>query len=108
MIASSIPLKTESGTGKQPPSTARGSTNDNRLSQFLKRIRKRARRWIFIDSISLIGLTVAVWFWGTLFLDWLIEPPPIVRLLAVGNTLPSNHYDCPKPARQKVACTATR
>ena len=84
MIASSIPLKTESGTGKQPPSTARGSTNDNRLSQFLKRIRKRARRWIFIDSISLIGLSVAVWFWGTLFLDWLIEPPPIVRLLAVG------------------------
>ena len=61
-----------------------GSTNDYKLSQFLKRIRKRARRWILVEAISLIGLSIAAWFWSTLLLDWLIEPPPVVRLLAIG------------------------
>ena len=84
MIASSIPLKTEPETGQQPRSKMHGSPNDYKLSQFLKRIRKRARRWIFIEAISLIGLSIAAWFWSTLLLDWLIEPPPVVRLLAVG------------------------
>ena len=84
MIASSIPLKTESETGKHPRSKMNGSTNDYKLSQFLKRIRKRARRWILIEAISLIGLSIAAWFWSTLLLDWLIEPPPVVRLLATG------------------------
>ncbi len=84
MIASSIPLKTEPETSQHPRSKMHGSTNDYKLSQFLKRIRKRARRWIFIEAISLIGLSIAAWFWSTLLLDWLIEPPPVVRFLAVG------------------------
>ena len=84
MIASSIPLKTEPETGQQPRSKMHGSPNDYKLSQFLKRIRKRARRWIFIEAISLIGLSIAAWFWSTLLLDWLIEPPPVVRFLAAG------------------------
>ena len=84
MIASSIPLKTEPETGQHPRDKKRISSNDCKLSQFLKRVRKRARRWILIEAISLIGLAVAVWFWGTLLLDWLIEPPPAVRLLAGG------------------------
>ena len=84
MIASSIPLKTEPETGQHARSKMRGSPNDYKLSQFLKRIRKRARRWIFIEAISLIGLSIAAWFWSTLLLDWLIEPPPVVRFLAAG------------------------
>ena len=84
MIASSIPLKTEPETGQHPRSKMHGSPNDYKLSQFLKRIRKRARRWVFIEAISLIGLSIAAWFWSTLLLDWLIEPPPVVRFLAVG------------------------
>ncbi|MEO2042195.1 MAG: hypothetical protein ABGW79_10065 [Pirellulales bacterium] len=84
MIASGIPLKTESETGQHPRGKKPLSTNDHKLSQFLNRVRKRARRWILIEAISLIGLSVAVWFWGTLLLDWLIEPPPAVRLLAGG------------------------
>jgi len=84
MIASSIPLKTEPETGQHARDKKHISSNDYKLSQFLKRVRKRARRWIFIEAISLIGLSVAVWFWGTLILDWLIEPPPAVRLLAGG------------------------
>ena len=66
MIASSIPLKTEPETGQYPRDKKHISSNDYKLSQFLKRVRKRARRWIFIEAISLIGLAVAVWFWGTL------------------------------------------
>ena len=84
MIASSIPLKTEPETGKHSRGKKHISTNDYTLFQFLKRVRKRARRWILIEAISLIGLSIAVWFWGTLLLDWLIEPPPAVRLLATG------------------------
>ena len=84
MIASSIPLKTEPETGQHLRDKKHIQSNDYKLSQFLKRVRKRARRWIFIEAISLIGLSVAVWFWGTLILDWLIEPPPAVRLLAGG------------------------
>ena len=84
MIASSIPLKTEPETGQHARDKKHISSNDYKLSQFLKRVRKRARRWIFIEAISLIGLSVAVWFWSTLILDWLIEPPPAVRLLAGG------------------------
>ena len=84
MIASSIPLKTEPETGQHARSKMRGSPNDYKLSQFLKRIRKRARRWIFIEAISLIGLSIAAWFWSTLLLDWLIEPPPVVRFLSIG------------------------
>ena len=84
MIASSIPLKKEPETGKPPRGKTHGSTNDYKLSQFLKRIRKRARRLILIEAISLIGLSIAAWFWSTLLLDWLIEPPPVVRLLATG------------------------
>ena len=84
MIASSIPLKTEPETGKHSRGKKHISTNDYTLFQFLKRVRKRARRWILIEAISLIGLSVAVWFWGALLLDWLIEPPPAVRFLATG------------------------
>ena len=65
MIASSIPLKTEPETGKHSRGKEHISTNDYTLFQFLKRVRKRARRWILIEAISLIGLSIAD-LWGSI------------------------------------------
>ena len=55
-----------------------------KLRRFLGRVRRRARRWIWFEALSLIALAVTAWFWLTLLLDWLIEPPAGVRMLAVG------------------------
>jgi len=52
------------------------------IRRFLDRVRQRARRWIWVETAAQFGLVTALWFWATLLLDWLIEPPPGIRLLA--------------------------
>ena len=84
MIATPTPLKTEPALTQQATNNERLSPDNHRLSQLLQRVRKRARRWILLEAFSAIGFSIAAWFWLTLLLDWLIEPPPGVRILAAG------------------------
>ena len=67
-----------------PPATAPRSADIAKLRRFLDRVRRRARRWIWFEAVSLVALALAGWFWATLLLDWLIEPPAGVRMLALG------------------------
>ena len=84
MVATPTPLKTEPAYTKRATNNERLSPDNHRLFQFLQRVRKRARRWILLEAFSSIGFSIAAWFWLTLLLDWLIEPPPEVRILAAG------------------------
>ncbi len=77
MIATPAPPASPSASGPRSADIAK-------LRRFLARVRRRARRWIWFEAVSLIALAVAAWFWATLLLDWLIEPPAGVRMLAVG------------------------
>ncbi|MBT3211952.1 MAG: hypothetical protein HN345_08055, partial [Planctomycetaceae bacterium] len=82
MIATPTPLKTASALTEQTPNNEQLSTDNHRISQLLQRVRKRARRWILLEAFSSIGFSIAAWFWLTLLLDWLIEPPVEVRIFA--------------------------
>ena len=66
------------------PTASSGQRRANILliRRFLDCVRQRARRWIWVETSSQIGLLASFWFWATLVLDWLIEPPPGIRALA--------------------------
>ena len=67
-----------------PPAAGPRSADISKLRRFLERVRRRARRWIWFEAVSLVALATTGWFWATLLLDWLIEPPAGVRMLAMG------------------------
>ena len=49
------------------------------LLRLLDTLRRQTRRWIWIESLALVCLCGAAVFWGSLLLDWAIEPPAWVR-----------------------------
>ncbi|MFM8413224.1 MAG: hypothetical protein ACKOCX_00705 [Planctomycetota bacterium] len=49
------------------------------LGRLLARVRREARVWIWVESLALLAVAAAAIFWGSLLLDWLIEPPAWVR-----------------------------
>jgi hypothetical protein len=49
------------------------------LGRLLRRVRREARAWVWLESLALVGLATAAIFWGSLAADWLIEPPAWVR-----------------------------
>ncbi|MFM1996035.1 MAG: hypothetical protein RLZZ111_422 [Planctomycetota bacterium] len=53
------------------------------LRDLLAKLRRQTRGWIWIESLAWAALAVAAFFWGTLAVDWAIEPPRLVRGLAV-------------------------
>ena len=50
------------------------------LRQLLAALRRSARRWIWGESLALVCLAGALVFWGSLVIDWLLEPPPGWRM----------------------------
>ena len=52
------------------------------LARLLARVRREARAWVWIESLGLLAAAAAAIFWGSLALDWLIEPPAWVRAAA--------------------------
>lgn len=53
----------------------------------LARLRRQARRWVWVETLGLLALWGAAVFWVTLLADWTIEPPWQVRaglLVAIG------------------------
>lgn len=49
------------------------------LRQLLADVRRRARRWIWIESLAWLTLLACGGFWASLAFDWCVEPPPWVR-----------------------------
>jgi hypothetical protein len=53
------------------------------LRRLLATVRRRARLWIWIESLTQFVLAAVGLFWTTLLLDRLIEPPPWLRAAAL-------------------------
>jgi hypothetical protein len=68
-----------------PPARTTGVEGDGleRLVRLLARIRRRARAWVWIESLAWVLLFVAGFFWISLMLDRAIEPPAWVRGLGM-------------------------
>ena len=49
------------------------------LRHLLADVRRRARRWIWIESLAWLALLAGGGFWASLAFDWCVEPPPWVR-----------------------------
>jgi hypothetical protein len=58
-----------------------------RIRALIEAVRQQTRRWIWIESLALIGVAGAVVFFGTMAIDWAVEPPAWVRLLLVALVL---------------------
>ena len=56
------------------------------LRDLVAQLRSRIRRYLMVEGIALAVLWAIAWFWLSLAIDWLLEPPRGVRvaLLAVG------------------------
>lgn len=50
------------------------------VRRLLAVVRSRARRWIAVESLALVGLALAGGFWGSLLIDRVLEPPAWVRV----------------------------
>ena len=50
------------------------------LRHLLAALRRSTRRWIWGESLALVCLAGALVFWGSLAIDWLLEPPPGWRM----------------------------
>jgi hypothetical protein len=49
------------------------------LLRMLADVRRRARTWIWVESLAWVTLAAAAAFWASLAFDWSVEPPPAVR-----------------------------
>jgi len=49
------------------------------LRHLLADVRRRARTWIWIESLAWVAITAAAAFWISLAFDWSVQPPPAVR-----------------------------
>lgn len=75
-LAPSVPA-----SPRATPVAATGAAREGleMLERLLDGLRRQTRRWIWIESLALVCLAGAAVFWGTLALDWLLEPPAWVR-----------------------------
>jgi len=53
------------------------------LRRLLAAVRRRARWWIWVESLAWFTLAAAAMFWITLVADWAVEPPGWVRAAAL-------------------------
>ncbi|MEY3205690.1 MAG: hypothetical protein RLZZ21_2021 [Planctomycetota bacterium] len=72
-----------------PLDAAPASITVEPLRRLLATVRRRARGWIWVESLGWLAIATAAIFWTTLVLDWSIEPPGWVRLamLSIGGSL---------------------
>ena len=63
--------------------SAAASAGLARIRDLIETVRRQTRRWIWIESLALVGIAVAASFWGTMAFDWAVEPPSWVRVLLV-------------------------
>ena len=53
------------------------------IGSLLGRLRRRIRAYIWADGLAALAVLAGAWFWGSLAIDWLFEPPRPLRLLAL-------------------------
>ncbi|HEY4233963.1 MAG TPA: hypothetical protein VGM76_11090 [Lacipirellulaceae bacterium] len=56
------------------------------VQQKLREVRRGIRRYVWLEGLAAIVITLAAAFWLGLFLDWLLEPPPSVRIAGIAIT----------------------
>jgi len=49
------------------------------LKQSLATLRRQTRGWIWVESLAWLCLAAAAFFWGSLLIDWSVEPPRWAR-----------------------------
>jgi len=67
----------------QAPLSASAIAGLARIRDLIEAVRQQTRRWVWIESLALIGLAGAAVFFGTMAFDWAVEPPAWVRVLLV-------------------------
>lgn len=78
------PIDLMPSRAEPPPSAAPAETTVAPLRAMLARLRRQAKRWIWIETLSLICLWGAAVFLVSLWIDWMIEPPWEIRAAIVG------------------------
>jgi hypothetical protein len=58
-----------------------------RLRRMLARVRREARAWVWVESLTWLAVAAALLFWATLGLDWLLEPPAWARACAAATAV---------------------
>jgi len=53
------------------------------LKEALATLRRQTRGWIWVESLAWLSLAAAACFWGSLVIDWYVEPPRWVRGVAL-------------------------
>jgi len=82
-----VPPDIRSAASPSAPLSASAVAGLVRIHALIETVRQRTRRWIWIESLALIGVAGAVVFFGTMAFDWAVEPPAWVRLLLIGMAL---------------------
>lgn len=62
-------------TGKPYPQLA------SALQMLLDRLRRRIRRYVWIEGLAAVLVWIGMTFWASLIVDWFFEPPPAVRMV---------------------------
>jgi hypothetical protein len=62
-------------TGKPYPQLA------SALQMLLDRLRRRIRRYVWIEGLAAVLVWMGMTFWASLIVDWFFEPPPAVRMV---------------------------
>jgi len=78
-VSSLAPSAPESPRPAPAVATAAAREGLETLERLLAGLRRQTRRWIWIESLAIVCLAGAAVFWGSLALDWLLEPPAWVR-----------------------------
>ena len=56
------------------------------LESLLARLRRRIRSYIWADGLAVVLVVLGVSFWTSLALDWMFEPPRVLRIVALALT----------------------
>ncbi len=82
-----VTVDINAASSAQAPLSAAAIAGLARIRVLIEAVRQQTRRWVWIESLALIGLAGAAVFFGTMAFDWAVEPPAWVRVLLVGLAL---------------------
>ncbi|RLS73085.1 MAG: hypothetical protein DWI01_03355 [Planctomycetota bacterium] len=78
-----VTVDINAASSAQAPLSATAIAGLARIRDLIEAVRQQTRRWVWIESLALIGLAGAAVFFGTMAFDWAVEPPAWVRVLLV-------------------------
>ncbi len=78
-----VTVDINAASSAQAPLSATAIAGLARIRDLIEAVRQQTRRWVWVESLALIGLAGAAVFFGTMAFDWAVEPPAWVRVLLV-------------------------